>query len=69
MKYRLLGNSGPRVSELALGTMTFVEDWGWDAPKEEAQKVYNAFRDAGGIFTRELTRGFRSGGMADRIVA
>lgn len=50
MKYRLLGNSGLRVSELALGTMTFGEDWGWGAPKEEAQKVYSAFRDAGGNF-------------------
>jgi aryl-alcohol dehydrogenase-like predicted oxidoreductase len=30
--------------------MTFGEDWGWGAPKEEAQKVYNAFRDAGGNF-------------------
>jgi aryl-alcohol dehydrogenase-like predicted oxidoreductase len=50
MKYRLLGNSGLRVSEMALGTMTFGEDWGWGSPKEEAQKVYNAFRDAGGNF-------------------
>jgi len=22
--------------------MTFGEDWGWGAPKEEAQKAYNA---------------------------
>ena len=29
MNYRLLGNSGLRVSELALGTMTFGEEWGW----------------------------------------
>jgi len=50
MKYRLLGNSSLRVSEVALGTMTFGEDWGWGAPKEEAQKVYDAFRDAGGNF-------------------
>jgi aryl-alcohol dehydrogenase-like predicted oxidoreductase len=50
MKYRLLGNSGLRVSEFALGTMTFGEDWGWGAPKDEAQKVYNAFREAGGNF-------------------
>ena len=50
MKYRLLGNSGLRVSELALGTMTFGEDWGWGSPKDEAQKVYNAFRDSGGNF-------------------
>jgi aryl-alcohol dehydrogenase-like predicted oxidoreductase len=50
MKYRLFGNSGLRVSEIALGTMTFGEDWGWGASKGEAQKVYNAFRDAGGNF-------------------
>jgi aryl-alcohol dehydrogenase-like predicted oxidoreductase len=50
MKYRLLGNSGLRVSELALGTMTFGEDWGWGTAKEEAQKVYHAFREAGGNF-------------------
>jgi aryl-alcohol dehydrogenase-like predicted oxidoreductase len=28
MKYRLLGNSGLRVSEASLGTMTFGEEWG-----------------------------------------
>lgn len=50
MNYRLLGNSGLRVSELSLGTMTFGEDWGWGAAKDEAQKVYNAFCDAGGNF-------------------
>ena len=50
MKYRLLGNSGLRVSEAALGTMTFGEDWGWGAVKEEARKVYDAFREAGGNF-------------------
>jgi aryl-alcohol dehydrogenase-like predicted oxidoreductase len=33
MKYRLLGNSGLRVSEAALGTMTFGEDWGWGADR------------------------------------
>jgi aryl-alcohol dehydrogenase-like predicted oxidoreductase len=50
MRYRLLGNSGLRVSEAALGTMTFGEDWGWGAAKDEARKVYNAFREAGGNF-------------------
>ena len=50
MKYRLLGNSGLRVSEAALGTMTFGEDWGWGAAKDEARKVYDAFREAGGNF-------------------
>src|SRR5580700_5554341 len=50
MKYRLLGNSGLRVSEAALGTMTFGDDWGWGSAKDEAQKVYDAFREAGGNF-------------------
>ena len=49
MKYRLLGNSGLRVSELALGAMTFgAQDWGAD--KEESRRVYDGFREAGGNF-------------------
>jgi aryl-alcohol dehydrogenase-like predicted oxidoreductase len=50
MRYRLLGDSGLRVSEAALGTMTFGDDWGWGSAKDEARKVYDAFRDAGGNF-------------------
>lgn len=50
MNYRLLGNSGLRVSEAALGTMTFGEEWGWGAAKDEARKVYDAFREVGGNF-------------------
>src|SRR5258708_32993954 len=50
MQYRLLGNSGLRVSEAALGTMTFGDDWGWGTVKDEARKVYDAFREAGGNF-------------------
>jgi aryl-alcohol dehydrogenase-like predicted oxidoreductase len=50
MRYRLLGNSGLRVSEASLGTMTFGEDWGWGSPKEESRKVYDAYREAGGNF-------------------
>ena len=50
MRYRLLGKSGLRVSELCLGTMTFGEDWGWGSSKEESRKVYDAFLEAGGNF-------------------
>ncbi len=50
MRYRLLGNSGLRVSEAALGAMTFGDDWGWGAAKDEARKVYDAYREAGGNF-------------------
>ena len=28
MKFKLLGDSGLRVSEMALGAMTFGSDWG-----------------------------------------
>src|SRR5437899_6072 len=47
MRYKLLGNSGLRVSELCLGTMTFGEDWGWGASPEESRKVYDTFLEAG----------------------
>src|SRR5215813_7050656 len=50
MRYRLLGNSGLRVSEAALGAMTFGEEWGWGTAKGESRKVYDAFREAGGNF-------------------
>ena len=50
MKYRLLGKSGLRVSEGALGAMTFGDEWGWGSAKDEARKVYDAFREAGGNF-------------------
>jgi aryl-alcohol dehydrogenase-like predicted oxidoreductase len=50
MQYKLLGKSGLRVSELCLGTMTFGDDWGWGSSKEESQKIYEAFREAGGNF-------------------
>ena len=31
MRYKLLGNTGLRISELCLGTMTFGEESGWGA--------------------------------------
>jgi aryl-alcohol dehydrogenase-like predicted oxidoreductase len=50
MRYKLLGRSGLRVSELALGTMTFGEAWGWGASKGESRRIFEAFADAGGTF-------------------
>jgi aryl-alcohol dehydrogenase-like predicted oxidoreductase len=50
MKYRLLGRSGLRVSEVSLGAMTFGEDWGWGTAKDEARKIYETYREAGGNF-------------------
>lgn len=39
-----------RVSELSLGTMTFGEEWGWGAGTDEARKIYDTYREAGGNF-------------------
>ena len=50
MRYKLLGASGLRVSELALGTMTFGETWGWGASKDESRRIFDAFAEAGGNF-------------------
>lgn len=50
MRYKLLGKSGLRVSELCLGTMTFGEDWGWGSSEAESRKVFDAFFEAGGNF-------------------
>src|SRR5512135_3536303 len=50
MRYKLLGKSGLRVSELCLGTMTFGEDWGWGASQEESRRIFDAFVEAGGNF-------------------
>lgn len=50
MRYKLLGKSGLRVSELCLGTMTFGEDWGWGAGRDESRAIYEAFLEAGGNF-------------------
>jgi aryl-alcohol dehydrogenase-like predicted oxidoreductase len=56
MNYKLLGKSGLRVSELALGTMTFGEEWGWGSSKEESKKVFDVFTNAGGNFIDTANR-------------
>lgn len=50
MKYKLLGKSGLKVSELCLGAMTFGEEWGFGVNREESGKVFDAFVNAGGNF-------------------
>ncbi len=39
MRYKILGKSGLKVSELCLGTMTFGDDWGWGPTKDESRKA------------------------------
>jgi aryl-alcohol dehydrogenase-like predicted oxidoreductase len=66
MRYKLLGKSGLRVSELCLGTMTFGEDWGWGASFDESQKVFDAFVEAGGNFL-DTANGYTDG-SSEKIV-
>ena len=49
MRYRLLGKSGLRVSELCLGTMTFMEGLSWGSPRAESHKVFDAFIEDQGV--------------------
>lgn len=53
MRYKLLGRSGLRVSEVCLGTMTFGEAWRdmrIAASQEESRQIFEAFVQAGGNF-------------------
>jgi aryl-alcohol dehydrogenase-like predicted oxidoreductase len=50
MRYTLLGRSGLRVSEAALGTMTFGDAWGWGADEDESRRIFDAYVEAGGNF-------------------
>lgn len=56
MRYKLLGRSGLRVSELCLGTMTFGEEWGWGADKAESRRIFDTYVDAGGNFIDTANR-------------
>ncbi|ARQ70585.1 aldo/keto reductase [Streptomyces marincola] len=78
MRYTVLGKTGVRVSELALGTVTFGEDWGWGAPRETSARILDAYADAGGNFidtadhytggTSETMLGELLGARRDRFV-
>ncbi|NUW33218.1 aldo/keto reductase [Nonomuraea sp. SMC257] len=48
MRYRTLGASGLRVSELILGAMTFGEQGGVGAPLPECRRMLDVYAEAGG---------------------
>lgn len=56
MRYKLLGRSGLRVSEICLGTMTFGQEWGWGCDKEESRRIFDAYAEAGGNFIDTANR-------------
>jgi len=66
MKYKILGISALKVSELCLGTMTFGEEFGIGAAEAECRKVFDAFLAAGGNFLD--TADIYNGGTSERML-
>lgn len=66
MRYRLLGKSGLRVSELCLGTATFGQDWGWGTDEAESKSLFELFATQGGNFID--TANFYTNGSSEKMV-
>src|SRR4051812_48462707 len=68
MRYKLLGRTGCRVSELCLGAMTFGRhDLGWgNEDLRQVREMCAAFADAGGNFLD--TSDAYTGGVSERAV-
>jgi aryl-alcohol dehydrogenase-like predicted oxidoreductase len=50
VRYTLLGPTGLRVSEFALGTMTFGERMSWGSSAAASERILETFAEAGGNF-------------------
>jgi aryl-alcohol dehydrogenase-like predicted oxidoreductase len=50
LRYKVLGRSGLRVSEICLGTMSFGDNWGFGADEATSHQVLDAYAAAGGNF-------------------
>jgi aryl-alcohol dehydrogenase-like predicted oxidoreductase len=66
LRYRLLGPSGLRVSEICLGTMSFGDQWGFGADEATSHQVLDAFAEAGGNFLDTANK--YHGGQTEEIV-
>jgi aryl-alcohol dehydrogenase-like predicted oxidoreductase len=66
MRYKLLGPSGLRVSELCLGTMSFGDAWGFGADQKESHRILGAFAEAGGNFV-DIANNYHEG-QSEEIV-
>ncbi len=64
--YRLLGNSGLRISPLCLGTMTFGTAWGWGSDKDTCRTIWDRYTEAGGNFID--TANFYTNGESEEFV-
>ena len=67
VRYKLLGRSGLRVSELCLGAMVFGDTRGpWGATAEDAREIVTGFAEAGGNFIDTASN--YAGGESERLV-
>lgn len=66
MKYKLLGRSGLKVSELCLGTMGFGTENGWGADKAASFEIMDAYAKAGGNFMD--TANLYKNGTSEKII-
>ena len=66
LRYRLLGPSGLRVSEICLGTMSFGLEWGFGADEPTSHRVLDVFSEAGGTFLDTANK--YHGGETEKIV-
>jgi aryl-alcohol dehydrogenase-like predicted oxidoreductase len=67
MKYKVLGRSGLRVSELCLGAMTFGEEFNFGASEAVSRAIYGRYREAGGNFID--TANIYNAGTSERMLA
>lgn len=71
MRYSILGRSGLRVSQIALGTMTFGEGAEWSRPERDCRPIFDTYVEAGGNFidTANMYTGGESEKMIGRFIA
>jgi aryl-alcohol dehydrogenase-like predicted oxidoreductase len=50
MRYKILGKTGLRVSQVALGTGNFGTAWGYGSDEATVDAIYRHYREAGGNF-------------------
>ncbi|HTT01033.1 MAG TPA: aldo/keto reductase [Steroidobacteraceae bacterium] len=66
MRYKILGNTGLRVSEVALGSGTLGTGWGWGADRTESKRLFELFAQAGGNFI-DSAGGYQNG-LAEQFI-
>ncbi len=67
MRYKLLGSSSLRVSELSLGAMTFGEETGIGSSEKVCKSIYDAYLEQGGNFID--TANIYTLGTSERMLA